>query len=451
MVATLREATQLLLDRFGSKKFQAIYIKPPWNFSDSPVLSRRDGQRSSRPLALSLSHLRTLPLYPLGQPSAWLFLYAPTGFLPEAIALMREWGFPYEAAVAWQPEWDHSPRPLAGDVSPEDLAEDQAQEPARDDAAPAQLTTVITEQMVTADESEADESTEDMSDDRPGNAPHAPRQDRSDKSPPQAFLLIGKRERKLGMETHASPFLDTSAMRIRRLKFQGAPRLAGVQELIEYCCPPAYLELFARSNRKGWSYWGFEAELIYPGWLEDETANNNDVMFDLPDLIAQPAGAGRILGVPKPEPAPETAPIALSEHEEGEEEKEKSDSQAPATDSDPALGISDLALPLAAVDEGEERPDFALMPGDGPGDVLESVPEDAPAQVIEPDLSLEEAYETAFEQVSTDPTDQAPRPPIGETVPYEDTVPLEQLLNQDEESADEEPEDASDEAGVKKP
>lgn len=38
-------------------------------------------------------------------------------------------------------------------------------------------------------------------------------------------------------------------------------------ELIESCSPGPYLELFARGTRKGWSYWGDQADVGYvPDW-----------------------------------------------------------------------------------------------------------------------------------------------------------------------------------------
>ena len=440
MVATIREATQLLLDRFGGKKFQSIFIKPPWNYRHSPLLPRPVGQQRARPLALSLPHLRSLPLYPLGQPASRLFLYAPTGFLPEALALLREWGFPYEGAVAWQAHWDKEflaenvpAHPKHGNLDePDKIMTKLADETivSADDAD----NTEVTEETEESEESEeTDSSAAAQTDDllagafdpaqyHPATALGLGRSlvHNNGKNAPPAFLLIGKRARKFGMDTPESPILDKSSLRIRRLKHHGVPRMQSVQQLIEFCCPPSYLELFARSNRKGWSYWGFEAELIYPGWLDDAVAQDNDVMFDLPDLVPQRLGIDHLGAV--------IASEAILAEESNDEESNGEDSN------------DEEVLPLALDDvtlDGDDNiteEDQSLgAPADPARDKSESAPADeAEAIDMRPDESLEDAYETAFEQVSTDETDR-PRPPIDETIPLDDIAPRDKLLNQDEE------------------
>ena len=491
MVATIREATQLLLDRFGGKRFQTIFIKPPWDYRESPVLSRKVGPLRTRPLGLSLPHLRSLPLYPLGQPSSWLFLYAPTGFLPEAVALMREWGFPYEAAIVWQDHWDEDPQARAARIAAERAQNDREKDSAKDSgqngddasepletAAPEHMTTKVTEHVAASEDiaedqgdSEESEETEER-DESPVNSARSGWQQMSNgkitgqklhpKTAPQAFLLIGKRARRLGMTELPSPVFDKSALRINRLRFKGAPNLPSVQDLIEYCCPPSYLELFARSNRKGWSYWGFEAELIYPGWLEEGDDQAQDVLFELPDFFAKPAGPDHIVGITDrqesdsdstPDDALDAAEMSLSPANLSDDELENageisgeiSDGAMDSVDTEAGeeLGLSAPASPLAELESEAslafQRENQATSDAISANDAeteTESEDENAAAS---PDLSLEDAYETAYEQVSADTSD-AVRPPLGETVPYDDIVPLENLMNQEEEEGAETPE-----------
>ncbi|MCX8506960.1 MAG: hypothetical protein ORN98_10180 [Alphaproteobacteria bacterium] len=466
MVATIREATQLLLDRFGGKKFQTIFIKPPWDYRESPVLSRQVGPLRTRPLGLSLPHLRSLPLYPLGQPSSWLFLYAPTGFLPEAVALMREWGFPYEAAIVWQDHWDEAPQNNRENDASETL----------EAAAPEHMTTKVTEQVAASDDpddSDDSEATEDRDESTPASTRPSWEQNLNSKisgqnltpkTAPQAFLLIGRRARRLGIVESPSKVFDKSTLRINRLRYRGAPNLPSVQDLIEYCCPPSYLELFARSNRKGWSYWGFEAELIYPGWLDEGGDLAQDVLFELPDFFAKPAEADHILGVTHPEDdgneesgneesGDENDPSDMSEPGEHNRASPQSDEIEMAvsalsyadseniggTDSaetDDELGLSEPAAPLADL---ETEASLALQ-RENQLNAHEDPARESVSEMVAPDLSLEDAYETAYEQVSTDTSDTV-RPPIGETIPYDDIVPLDQILNQEEEEGAEEAEE----------
>ena len=95
----LSEATLAASERVGSQLYSVIYADPPWRFEP---YSRDTGMDRSAD-----NHYPTMPANDLlamkvpSAPDCVLFLWATTPMLPQAIDLMRAWGFTYKSNVIW--------------------------------------------------------------------------------------------------------------------------------------------------------------------------------------------------------------------------------------------------------------------------------------------------------------------------------------------------------------
>jgi N6-adenosine-specific RNA methylase IME4 len=82
-------------------RFAAILIDPPWRFAvRSP---KGEGRSASQHYAcMTLDAVAALPVAEWAAPDAWLFLWATTPLLPQALQVMGAWGFSYSGnAFAW--------------------------------------------------------------------------------------------------------------------------------------------------------------------------------------------------------------------------------------------------------------------------------------------------------------------------------------------------------------
>jgi len=81
--------------------YDLIYADPPWEY----LTYSKAGQEKS-----PQAHYDCMPLTAIGDldagrlaaPNAWLLLWATAPMLPEALWLMRSWGFVYKTNVVWE-------------------------------------------------------------------------------------------------------------------------------------------------------------------------------------------------------------------------------------------------------------------------------------------------------------------------------------------------------------
>lgn len=89
------------MDKLPHHKFRAVLADPPWNFRAwSQQGEGRSAQAHYR--CMRLGDIAVLPVRRLCDEDCWLFLWATTPMLPQALWLMDEWGFQYSGtAFAW--------------------------------------------------------------------------------------------------------------------------------------------------------------------------------------------------------------------------------------------------------------------------------------------------------------------------------------------------------------
>ena len=85
----------------ASRNYAVILADPPWHFAvRSP---KGEGRSASQHYnVMTLDAIAALPLTEMAAPDCWLFLWAPTPLLPQALEVMAAWGFTYSGnAFAW--------------------------------------------------------------------------------------------------------------------------------------------------------------------------------------------------------------------------------------------------------------------------------------------------------------------------------------------------------------
>lgn len=88
---------------FPTGHYEAIYADPPWTYRQHGGPRGKRGMANAHYGTMSLAELAALPVGKLAAPGGCaLFLWATGPLLPEALELMRTWGFAYKGiAFAW--------------------------------------------------------------------------------------------------------------------------------------------------------------------------------------------------------------------------------------------------------------------------------------------------------------------------------------------------------------
>ena len=84
---------------FPNRRYSVIYADPPWHYYGDP---NKDQAAAKHYDLMSNADISALPVRSITAPDAALFLWATMPRLPEAIEVMRAWGFHYRgAAYVW--------------------------------------------------------------------------------------------------------------------------------------------------------------------------------------------------------------------------------------------------------------------------------------------------------------------------------------------------------------
>lgn len=102
----MREATEKrLADRtraLPSKLFNVIYADPPWRFEPFSRDTGLDRAADNHYPTQTLDDIKRLPVGTIAAPDCVLFLWATAPMLPEALCVMRFWGFTYKSHIVWR-------------------------------------------------------------------------------------------------------------------------------------------------------------------------------------------------------------------------------------------------------------------------------------------------------------------------------------------------------------
>ena len=79
-------------------KYQIIYADPPWQYNDKGIWGSAESQYPT----MSQEELKALPIRDITDKNCYLFLWATSPLLPEALEIVRTWGFQYKTlAFVW--------------------------------------------------------------------------------------------------------------------------------------------------------------------------------------------------------------------------------------------------------------------------------------------------------------------------------------------------------------
>ena len=78
------------------RKYKTILLDPPWDINQKGKL----GAINHYDL-MTLDQIRNLPIPALAADNAHLWLWVPNGLVPEAIQLVKDWGFTYRNSFYW--------------------------------------------------------------------------------------------------------------------------------------------------------------------------------------------------------------------------------------------------------------------------------------------------------------------------------------------------------------
>ena len=96
-----REAARDLIDFTDEKKFKTILADPPWRFQNRTGKMAPEHRRLSRYETMTLEDICALPVEGIAAETAHLYLWTPNALLPEALEVMRHWGFNYKSNLIW--------------------------------------------------------------------------------------------------------------------------------------------------------------------------------------------------------------------------------------------------------------------------------------------------------------------------------------------------------------
>ncbi len=85
----------------GKKKFGTILADPPWRFINRTGKMAPEHKRLSRYETMTTADICALPVASISASPAHLYLWAPNALLPEALTVMKAWGFDYKSNIVW--------------------------------------------------------------------------------------------------------------------------------------------------------------------------------------------------------------------------------------------------------------------------------------------------------------------------------------------------------------
>jgi N6-adenosine-specific RNA methylase IME4 len=82
-------------------QYGAILIDPPWRFVNRTGKMAPEHRRLHRYPTMGFDEIAALPVARHALPKSHLYLWCPNALLPEALQIMKEWGFTYKTNIVW--------------------------------------------------------------------------------------------------------------------------------------------------------------------------------------------------------------------------------------------------------------------------------------------------------------------------------------------------------------
>lgn len=80
----------------NSKKYKTILADPPWEINQ-----RGNFGAAKHYKLMSLDRIKAMPVADLCEDNAHLYLWCPNGLLPEALEVIKAWGFTFRCTMVW--------------------------------------------------------------------------------------------------------------------------------------------------------------------------------------------------------------------------------------------------------------------------------------------------------------------------------------------------------------
>lgn len=81
--------------------FGTVLLDPPWRFQNRTGKMAPEHRRLHRYPTMSFAEIAALPVGELASSRSHLYLWSPNALLPEALEIMRAWGFTYKTNLVW--------------------------------------------------------------------------------------------------------------------------------------------------------------------------------------------------------------------------------------------------------------------------------------------------------------------------------------------------------------
>jgi len=99
---TVQAIPQVLDDFKGlSGTYSTILVDPPWRFLNRTGKVAPEHRRLHRYQTLSFEEIGQLPVVKYAKEKAHRYMWCPNALLPEALRIMKEWGFTYKTNIVW--------------------------------------------------------------------------------------------------------------------------------------------------------------------------------------------------------------------------------------------------------------------------------------------------------------------------------------------------------------
>jgi site-specific DNA-methyltransferase (adenine-specific) len=83
-----------------NKKYQVIYADPPWSYKNKKTGGSMNSGSESKYPVMTLEEIKNMKIP--SDDNSVLFLWATVPLLPEALEVMRAWGFKYKTMITWR-------------------------------------------------------------------------------------------------------------------------------------------------------------------------------------------------------------------------------------------------------------------------------------------------------------------------------------------------------------
>ena len=81
----------------NSKKYRTILADPPWQINQRGKNSNRSAEHHYD--LMPLERIKAMPVVDFSMDNSYLYLWCPNGLLPEALEVIKAWGFTFRSPI----------------------------------------------------------------------------------------------------------------------------------------------------------------------------------------------------------------------------------------------------------------------------------------------------------------------------------------------------------------